>query len=155
MSSVTFVSSVENLVNTFKVHNVELSVPNNVCDNVFTVQQTNQTEVLAMIDKLANSHSKDLFHLDTAFLKKHKNTLATPLTPQMNLSLTSGIFPSKWKLASVIPIFKSGTVDQACNFRAVSVLSVFSKVLENFVAHQLLSYVESNNYLHPLSLASV
>ena len=65
-----FVSSVEELASTFKDPSVELPLPNNVSANVFTLQQTNQTVVLAIIDKLTNSLSKDLFYLDTAFLKK-------------------------------------------------------------------------------------
>ncbi len=48
----------------------------------------------------------------------------------------------------VMPIFKSGAVDQACNYRPTSILPVFSKVLHK--VHQLMKSVVSNNYLYTL-----
>lgn len=45
-------------------------------------------------------------------------------------SITSGCFPSKWKLARVTPVLKSRAVDQAHTFRPISILPLFSKVLK-------------------------
>ena len=50
-----------------------------------------------------------------------------PLTHIINLSLKTGIFPDKLKIAKVIPIHKSSDTDQLKNYRPISLLPAFSK----------------------------
>lgn len=45
------------------------------------------------------------------------------------------------------PIHKGGSVDDNNNYRPISVLSSFSKILERAVHHQLIDYLEANNLL--------
>lgn len=116
----------------------------------FSLQQINEADVLKAISSINQSHSKDCFHMDAAFLKRNNNIFAKPLTHLINLSFQNGQFPEPWKQARVVPIFKSGTPDQACNYRPVSILPVFSKVLEKIVSSQLTDFIQSNNILHPL-----
>lgn len=116
----------------------------------FSLQLTNEVKVLEAIDSVNNSYSKDLFHINTVLLKRNRNNFVKPLTHLINLSIQSGQFPTIWKQAKVMPLFKSGTPDQACNYQPVSILPVFSKVLEKIVYGQLLTFIQSNNILHPL-----
>ena len=37
-----------------------------------------------------------------------------------NKSLTSGIFPTKWKASNLTPVFKSGQNDVVTNYRGIS-----------------------------------
>jgi len=48
----------------------------------------------------------------------------------MNQSLTDGAIPSNWKLASVTPIQKTGSITDAAKYRPISTLPVFAKILE-------------------------
>ena len=41
-----------------------------------------------------------------------------------------GIFPSEMKIAKVIPLFKNGNKSDFSNYRPISLLSQFSKILE-------------------------
>ena len=52
--------------------------------------------------------------------------------------------PTQLKIAKVVPIFKAG--DRACmdNYRPISLLSTFSKILEKIVAIRLLTYLDNN-----------
>ena len=43
------------------------------------------------------------------------------------------IFPDRMKIAMVIPIFNSGLKDYITNYRPVSLLPQFSKILEFFL----------------------
>ena len=53
-----------------------------------------------------------------------------------NLSFSKGIFPLQIKIAKVIPMFKSGDNSQFNNYRPISVLSQFSKILKiYFIKH--------------------
>jgi hypothetical protein len=48
-------------------------------------------------------------------------------------SLHQNIFPTDWKLAHVIPLFKAGNKSFPSNYRPVSLLSCVSKLLEKIV----------------------
>ena len=65
----------------------------------------------------------------------------------MNLSLSSGIFPEELKIAWVIPLFKSGDAMLFCNYRPISVLPLFSKILERLMYNRLISFINKHNLL--------
>ena len=69
------------------------------------------------------------------------------------MSLSSGVVPSIWKHATVVPIYKSGDKTSPANFRPVSVLNVISKLAEKVVNLQILSYLSTNNILTPTQFA--
>ena len=64
-------------------------------------------------------------------LSKVTDQIVKPLVHIFNLSFSSGIFPSEMKTAKVIPVFKSGNRSDFSNYRPISILSQFSKILEN------------------------
>ena len=80
-------------------------------------------------------------------VKNIYHVIADPLTFIYNLSLTSGVFPDEMKIAKVIPLFKSGDKNVYTNYRPVSLLPQFSKVLEKVFSKRLNSFLEllSNN----------
>ena len=61
-------------------------------------------------------------------------------------SLKEGVFPSKYKVAHIKPILKKSNLDKdvLSNFRPVSNLSYFSKLLEKCVLVQLNEYLNKN-----------
>ena len=66
----------------------------------------------------------------------------------MNLSLATGVFPTELNIARVIPIYKSGESSIFSNYRAVSVLPLFSKVLERLMYNRLLLFINENGLLY-------
>ena len=64
-----------------------------------------------------------------------------------NLSLKSGIFPDGMKVAKVIPLFKSGDDELFNNYRPVSLLLQFSKILEKAFKKRLDSFINKYNLL--------
>ena len=71
-----------------------------------------------------------------------------PITHLVNESLKSGIFPSELKLARVVPIFKSGDPSLLTNYRPISVLSFFSKILEKIVYNIVFDFLCENEILY-------
>ena len=55
--------------------------------------------------------------------------------------------PIQFKIAKVIPIFKAGDRASMDNYRPISLLSTFSKILEKLVAARLLTFLKANNIL--------
>jgi len=70
-----------------------------------------------------------------------------PLTHLINLSIISGVVPDQLKIARVIPLFKSGDKSTFTNYRPVSVLPVFSKILERVIYNRLLDYLNKYKIL--------
>ena len=65
----------------------------------------------------------------------------------VNLSLSSGMFPSCLKISRVVPLFKGGDAMNISNYRPISVLNIFSKMIEKLVHKQLYEYLEVRNVL--------
>ena len=74
--------------------------------------------------------------------------LIIPIRHVFDLSLKKGIFPDKLKVARVTPIFKSGDDGLVNNYRPISVLSCFSKILERIMYNRLYSFLVENNILY-------
>ena len=55
--------------------------------------------------------------------------------------------PSIWKCARVTPIHKSGDMKTPGNYRPISVLPIFSKILERAIHSQLSEYLEQHQLL--------
>ena len=73
--------------------------------------------------------------------------LAKPLTLLINRSLAEGTVPSDWKHATVTPVYKSGPKTDPANYRPISVLPVFVKILERAVHNMVYSYLQENKLL--------
>ena len=65
-----------------------------------------------------------------------------------NISLAKGVFPDKLKLAQVTSIFKKGNNTLVTNYRSISVLPCFSKLLECIMYNRLYKFLLENNILY-------
>ena len=72
------------------------------------------------------------------------HVISGPLSDLINLTLISEyIFPSEEKVACVTPAFKKTDRLKKENYRPISVLNAFSKVLEGFLANQMIPYLNN------------
>ena len=86
--------------------------------------------------------------ISSKLMKLSINNTALPLTHIINLSLSNGIVPNDLKIAKVIPIFKTGDRTQFNNYRPISILPAFSKIIEKVVAKKLITFLESSKQLY-------
>ena len=70
-------------------------------------------------------------------------SLLKPLTIIINKCFETGEFPEILKLSKIFPVFKKG-LPECSNFRPVSLLSCFSKVIEKASNDQLEKYLNEN-----------
>ena len=81
-------------------------------------------------------------------MKNIKECIKTPLTHRCNKSFSSGLFPFEMKIANVVTIFKSGYNMVFSSYRPVSVLPVFSKLLERLMYNRLICFINDNKLLY-------
>jgi len=92
-------------------------------------------------------YSVDRNGIDMTLIKQVIGTIVEPLTYICNLSFKLGCFPSKMKMAKVIPLHKVGEKHLFTNYRPVSLLSQFSNILEKLFVVRLDSLVEKYELL--------
>ena len=104
-----------------------------------------------MIRKLNKSQAFGRDTIDSSTLKLAAPIIIEVITHVINLSLCSGEFPAKWKLARVIPLLTSKELDQhsPSSYRPISLLPVISKLAERSIQSQLLNYLEESGQLSP------
>ena len=71
-----------------------------------------------------------------------------PLLHIFNVSLQNGTFPDELKIARVTPLFKNGSDSDLGNYRPISVLPCFSKILEKIMYNRLYKHLSDNNVLY-------
>ena len=72
-------------------------------------------------------------------IKNNIHYINHQLTYIFNLSFSQGVFPNLLKNAIVVPIHKNGKRDDPNNYRPISILTTFSKVLEKLFIPDLFS----------------
>ena len=74
--------------------------------------------------------------------------ISSPLKHIFHLSIKKGVFPDAVKIARVSPIFKTGETYFLTNYRTISVLPCFSKILERIIYNRVVIHLEQNRLLY-------
>ena len=106
------------------------------------LRPTNLVEVGREIDKLKSKKTTlDKFKIDV--IKFVKNEIIEGLTIIINLSILEGKVPDLLKVAKIIPVYKNGDTCSPSNYRPISLLSIFDKILEKVIYLRLKQFVLS------------
>ena len=96
-------------------------------------------------------HNKAAGHddIDSNVIIKVYNEISYPLFMIFHSLFPEGIFPEQLKVAKVSPIFKVGNIEEIGNYRPISVLPIFSKVLERIMYNRTYQYFKENDMFFP------
>ena len=67
---------------------------------------------------------------------------------ELCIPLKHGIFPNSLKIAKITPAYKSSDSSSLSNYRPISVLPYFSKMLERVMYTRLYNYLHENEILY-------
>jgi hypothetical protein len=97
--------------------------------NSFVVNPTSPEELLEFNQALKLTHSSGPDQLDPRIVGPNLDLIAIPLANITNCSLLTGIVTDELKRSTVTPLFKQGNKDDLTNYRPISILPFFSKLL--------------------------
>ena len=72
----------------------------------FSLAAVSQEEIDKIIKELKNSKSSGIDNLDTYILKLTRKHIVPSVCHIVNLSILNQRFPTKWKIAKVVPLYK-------------------------------------------------
>ncbi|KAG6439029.1 hypothetical protein O3G_MSEX000423 [Manduca sexta] len=124
----------------------KVAIDNTPLQSLF-LDPTDEEEIKSLIVSLKPSSAPGLDGMSNRLLYSIQNHIIMPLTFICNLSLSQGIFPSAWKMAAVTPIHKSGDKSEPSNYRPISLLGPFSKILEKLMHKRLIKFLDEHNIL--------
>ncbi len=113
----------------------------------FQMPQITPNQVISTFKELKEKKSCDYMDLSSHFMKNIIELISSPLSHIFNRSIETGVVPKKLKISKVHPVFKSGSIDETNNYRPISLISLFGKLLEKIVCNHLSSFLLSNNII--------
>jgi hypothetical protein len=105
-------------------------------DTIIATEQ-DVTDLLSILD-VNKAYGPD--DISPKVLKEGVPAIVKSITKLFNLSLQIGIFPTSWKLANVVPIYKKAEEFFTSNYRPISLLSILAKVFERVAFKYLFNY---------------
>ena len=105
------------------------------------------TEVINATKNLQAKKTADLTGTSVWLLQQIINEISSPLLHIFQQSFSTGVVPHQLKTAKVIPVFKSGQKELLDNYRPISLLNCFSKIIEKIVCTRLTDFLDSNNLI--------
>ncbi|ELT87714.1 hypothetical protein CAPTEDRAFT_213070 [Capitella teleta] len=107
-------------------------------------------EVNELVLKLSPHKAAGIDGLNAKTVKNALPTILDPTTHVYNLSLSQGCVPEQLKISKVIPILKKNETFLPGNYRPISLLSIFDKILERLMYTRLHSFLSKHRILHEI-----
>ena len=116
----------------------------------FLLSAATPNEIEDLINSFQEGKAVGPYSIPIKLLKMISYQISVPFCIIVNESFVSGVFPDRLKLAKVITIYKKDSKDNPTNYRPISLLSIFSKLIEKLMCKRLYSFLDSCNILHSL-----
>ena len=119
----------------------------NIGNKTFNFQSITEDAVLKLLEGTNTAKASGLDEVSGIFLKDGADIICTPITQLCNLSIAQCSFPNDCKTAKLKPLFKKGSMTDPKNYRPMSLLPLFSKVIERIIHDQTETFLDENNIL--------
>ena len=105
-------------------------------------------EIDEIIHDLGSNKSGDIYGNTSNLVKLGGPVLTQILTLLFNKSLDQGVFPSALKVSKIIPIHKGDSLFEMSNYRPISLLPIFSKILEKLMYARVIDFIKKYKILY-------
>lgn len=118
---------------------------------LFNIPRITPANIIEIVKNFESKKSVDYFGVSSFLLKQIITPILDPLCFIFNQSLESGNVPDQFKMAKITAVFKNGGDPFNLNdYRPISLLLIFSKILEKYIANHLQDYLSENNLINEL-----
>lgn len=111
-------------------------------------------EIKSAISSLKNNKAAGIDGIPAEFLKADPDTTASILLPLFQAIWEEEIYPSDWKEGVIAKIPKKGSLTNCNNWRGISLLSVFSKLMARIVLERIKERINSTLKKHQTGFRS-
>ena len=118
--------------------------------NTFYFDPIIPQEIESEIITLSESKAYGLYSSPVKLLKLARSVISLPLAEIFNQSILTGIYPAKFKLAKIVPVFKDDDETLPENYRPISLLSIYNRIFEKLIYARLIKFISKNNILYNL-----
>ena len=108
------------------------------------IAHVSNEEILGVIKSLENK-STGPSSIPLRLLSIIPNLIIVPLAYIINMSVLKGDYPDLLKIVKVIPIHKGGSTQDTNNYRPISLLSIFDKLIEKLAHKRLYNFLIEHN----------
>ena len=115
--------------------------------NMFLTPVTEE-ELVTEIMKLKIGKASGIDDIPAKIIKATSEFISVPLTHIYNSSFCESTVPKPLKIAKVVPIYKKGEKNKPNNYRPISLLSIFNKLLEKLMYKRVYSFFTKHNILN-------
>ena len=116
--------------------------------NSFYLEPITADDILIEIKRLEHNKSPGHDLIGSKVIQLCPDIFATNLSKIYNRGIEDGKYPDELKFARVIALYKQGVKYDPNNYRPISLLSHFDKILEKIICRRLVSFLERNKILH-------
>ena len=109
-------------------------------------------KILRIIRSLNPNKVHGWDNISVRMIKISDEALVVPLRLIFEHCKNRGIFPQIWKLANVVPVHKKSSKQLKQNYRPISLLPIFGKILEKLMFDSLCEHLNVNKLLNPNQL---
>ena len=116
--------------------------------NSFFLKETTPAEVQKLLNNLNTRKASYIYGISPKLVKISSERIKKCLSQIVTASFHEGIVPDKLKSAVIYPIDKGDTKMLCSNYRPISILPIFSKILEKLMHKRLNSILDRYNILY-------
>ena len=144
--NIHFASMGKHINNSFENLYIENNLINRNVNSIY-INETSELEIITIINKIDSKCSKDHDGIDFKLIKLVIYPILKPLLHIFNLILNKSIYPSNMKKSVIIPIHKNNNKNNLENYRPISIIPQFSKIIEKIIKKRIDNFIEKNNII--------
>ena len=129
------------------VEKLKPSIKDSNMNSIF-LQPVSPPEVNNITANLDESKSNYSYNVPTKLIKLVRYTFSEPFSTRANSSFSEGNFLDKVKFAKVTPTNKKKSKLECENYHPISILPIFSKIIEKLTNSRLVSFLGRNYIIY-------
>ena len=115
--------------------------------NSLFLQPVSAIEIINATNSLKRKSSSGCDNIPTSVVMSTIGSIIDVVTFLVNKIFENGVFPQCLKKAKVVPLQKIKNSNDVTNFRPISMLPAFSKIIEKVIQRRLIKFIEDNQIL--------